>query len=369
MLAARAVAAPMRRSLSVDAKAFCDRLRLRARGGRGGRGAVAWEVTNRSRGRKPAGGSGGTGGDVVVRVAAHKDALDATRRFARAEDGTNGGPSMRRGRDGPPCYVEVPRGTAVTVNGSTKHLHTTGDELVVARGTRGSAGNGVYRGHPGTFGMTASATPADVLVDLELTLAADVALVGAPNAGKSSLLKALSRAEPKVAPYPFTTLHPVIGIVEFENDGQSDVVRVLDVPGLVEGAADGRGLGDDFLRHVARCASALHVVDASADDPVGDLETVRGEIERFGLNELPCSVLLSKCDLVTSERLSELEGALAKYNVSAASTMNGAGLGEAALQIRRLARVVATRGPPDGRVDGVEATRSHEGDAGRRPPL
>ena len=136
----------------------------------------------------------------------------------------------------------------------------------------------------------------------------------------------------------------MIGIVEFENDGQSDVVRVLDVPGLVEGAADGRGLGDDFLRHVARCASALHVVDASADDPVGDLETVRGEIERFGLNELPCSVLLSKCDLVTSERLSELEGALAKYNVSVASTMNGAGLGAAALQIRRLARVVATRG-------------------------
>jgi GTP-binding protein len=257
----------------------------------------------------------------------------------------------------------------VTVNGRTHHLHHPGEELVVARGTRGSAGNGVYRGRRGTFGMTASATPADVLVDLELTLAADVALVGAPNAGKSSLLRALSRAEPKVAHYPFTTTHPVIGVVEFENDGQSDVVRVLDVPGLVEGAADGRGLGDDFLRHVARCASALHVVDASADDPVGDLETVRGEIERFGLNELPCSVLLSKCDLVTSERLSELEGALAKYNVSAASTMNGAGLGAAALQIRRLARVVATRGPSDGRVDGVEATRSHEGDAGRRPPL
>ena len=134
-------------------------------------------------------------------------------------------------------------------------------------------------------------------MDLELTLAADVALVGAPNAGKSSLLKALSRAEPKVAPYPFTTLHPVIGVVEFENDGQSDVVRVLDVPGLVEGAADGRGLGDDFLRHVARCASALHVVDASADDPVGDLETVRGEIERFGLNELPFP---SCCPNVTS---------------------------------------------------------------------
>ncbi len=305
---------------------------------------------------------------MIVRVAAHKDALDATRRFAIGEDGTNGGPSMRRGRDGPPTYVDVPRGTAVTMNGTTHHLHHPGEELVVARGTRGSPGNGVYRGHS-RFGLTASASPPDVVVDLELTLAADVALVGAPNAGKSSLLKALSRAEPKVAHYPFTTTHPVIGVVEFENDGQSDVVRVLDVPGLVEGAADGRGLGDDFLRHVARCASALHVVDASADDPVGDLETVRGEIERFGLNELPCSVLLSKCDLVTSERLSELEGALSQYNVSAASTMNGAGLGAAALQIRRLARVVATRGPSDGRVDGVEATRSHEGDAGRRPPL
>ena len=125
----------MIRRLSIDAKAFCDRLRLRARGGRGGRGAVAWDVTNRSRGRKPAGGSGGTGGDVVVRVAPHKDALDATRRFAVGEDGTNGGPSMRRGRDGPPCYVEVPRGTAVTVDGSTKHLHHPGEELVVARGT------------------------------------------------------------------------------------------------------------------------------------------------------------------------------------------------------------------------------------------
>jgi len=338
MLAARAVAAPMRRRLlSVDAKAFCDRLRLRARGGRGGRGAVAWDVTSRR--RRPAGGSGGTGGDVIVRVAAHKDALDATRRFAIGADGTNGGPSMRRGRDGPPCYVEVPRGTAVTVNGSTKHLHTTGDELVVARGTRGSAGNGVYRGHRGTFGMTASATPADVLVDLELTLAADVALVGAPNAGKSSLLKALSRAEPKVAPYPFTTTHPVVGVVEFENEsGDGDVVRVLDVPGLVEGAAAGRGLGDDFLRHVARCASALHVVDASSEDPVGDLEKVRGECLRFGLDALPCRVLLSKSDLVTSERLAELERALSNYPVSVASSTSGAGLGDAALALRRLAQ-------------------------------
>jgi len=338
MLAARAVAAPMRRRLlSVDAKAFCDRLRLRARGGRGGRGAVAWDVTSRR--RKPAGGSGGSGGDVIVRVAAHKDALDATRRFAIGADGTNGGPSMRRGRDGPPCYVEVPRGTAVTVNGSTKHLHTTGDELVVARGTRGSAGNGVYRGHRGTFGMTASATPADVLVDLELTLAADVALVGAPNAGKSSLLKALSRAEPKVAPYPFTTTHPVVGVVEFENEsGDGDVVRVLDVPGLVEGAAAGRGLGDVFLRHVARCASALHVVDASSEDPVGDLEKVRGECLRFGLDALPCRVLLSKSDLVTSERLAELERALSNYPVSVASSTSGAGLGDAALALRRLAQ-------------------------------
>ena len=334
----RAVAAPMRRSLSVDAKAFCDRLRLRARGGRGGRGAVAWDVTNRSRGRKPAGGSGGTGGDVIVRVAPHKDALDATRRFATGEDGTNGGPSMRRGRDGPPCYVEVPRGTAVTVNGSTKHLHTTGDELVVARGTRGSAGNGVYRGHPALFGMNASAAPGDVFVDLELTLAADVALVGAPNAGKSSLLKALSRAEPKVAPYPFTTTHPVIGVVEFENENEVDVVRVLDVPGLLEGAASGRGLGDDFLRHVARCASALHVVDASSEDPVGDLEKVRGECLRFGLDALPCRVLLSKSDLVTSERLAELERALSNYPVSVASSTSGAGLGDAALALRRLAQ-------------------------------
>jgi GTP-binding protein len=333
MIAARAVAAPMRRLLSVDAKAFCDRLRLRARGGRGGRGAVAWDVTNRSRGRKPAGGSGGTGGDVIVRVAPYKDMLDSTRRFAVGEDGTNGGPSMRRGRDGPPTYVDVPPHTAV--NGTV--LHRPGEELIVARGTRGSPGNGVYRGQ-GAFGLTASAAPSDVVVDLEMTLAADVALVGAPNAGKSSLLKVLSRAEPKVAPYPFTTTHPVVGVVEFENEsGDGDVVRVLDVPGLVEGAAAGRGLGDDFLRHVARCASALHVVDASSEDPVGDLETVRGEIERFGLNELPFRVLLSKCDLVTSERLSELEGALSNYPVSAASSTSGDGLGEAALQIRRLA--------------------------------
>ena len=209
--------------------------------------------------------------------------------------------------------------------------------MVVARGTRGSAGNGVYRGHS-RFGLTASAPPGDVVVDLELTLAADVALVGAPNAGKSSLLKALSRAEPKVAPYPFTTTHPVIGVVEFENENEVDVVRVLDVPGLLEGAASGRGLGDDFLRHVARCASCLHVVDASSEDPIGDLETVRGEILRFGL-DMPFRVLLSKSDLVTSERLSELEGALSQYNVSAASTMSGEGLGEAALHLRRLAQM------------------------------
>ena len=354
----------MIRRLSIDAKAFCDRLRLRARGGRGGRGAVAWDVTNRSRGRKPAGGSGGTGGDVIVRVAAHKDALDATRRFARAEDGTNGGPSMRRGRDGPPTYVDVPRGTSV--NGTV--LHRPGEQIVVARGTKGSAGNGVHRGLK--FGLTESALPGDVLVDLEMTLAADVALVGAPNAGKSSLLKALSRAEPKVAHYPFTTTHPVIGIVEFENESELDVVRVLDVPGLLEGAASGKGLGDDFLRHVARCASALHVVDASCDDPVSDLEAVRGELLNFGL-DMPFRVLLSKSDLVAPERLSELEGALSHYDVSVASTMSGEGLGAAALHLRRLAhasRDHAIDAAP-ARQRGGTGSSPLDGDAGRRPPL
>lgn len=331
-----------RRCLSVDTKAFCDRLRLRARGGKGGRGAVGWEAQNKSRGRKPSGGSGGNGGDVVVKAVGRMDMLDATQRFARAEAGGNGGSSMCRGRDAPPLYVEVPRGTAVTVNGTTHQLDTTGEEILVATGTKGARGNGVAARKGQAFGLSASAAPADVLVELVMTLAADVALVGAPNVGKSSLLKALSKAEPKVAPYPFTTLHPVIGVVEYDNGlGNEDVVRVLDVPGIIEGAADGRGLGDDFLRHVARCASALHVVDASSDDPVGDLLKVRGEVLAFAgadLAGLPFRVLLSKCDLVTSERLAELETALGQYDVSAASTASGANLGDVALQLRRLAR-------------------------------
>ncbi|HEV2790791.1 MAG TPA: Obg family GTPase CgtA, partial [Solirubrobacterales bacterium] len=216
----------------------------------------------------------------------------------------------RHGADGPDLEIRVPPGTQIASwDGSTHDLVVPGQRVVVARGGAGGRGNKKFasstiqaprlreRGLPGEEGW----------IDLRLKLLADVGLVGLPNAGKSSLLGRLTRAAPKVADYPFTTISPVLGTIE----GEDRQAVVADIPGLIEGAAEGAGLGHEFLAHVERCAMLVHLVDIAPEgDPVADYETVRSELEAHGagLERLPELVLLSKRDLLPPEQVEEAVG-------------------------------------------------------------
>jgi GTP-binding protein len=233
----------------------------------------------------PSGGNGGKGGDVVVRAAARLATLIAFQRQSVfvAENGQHGRGKDLVGRSGKPAVIEVPLGTVIR-DGQTKQvlgdLVEKGQEVCVANGGRGGRGNAAFatstnqapriseRGEPGE----------DRWLDLELKLIADVGLVGMPNAGKSTLLATISAAQPKIAPYPFTTLQPNLGVVNL--DYNTSFV-VADLPGLIEGASRGTGLGHQFLRHVERTRLLVHLIDGLANDPLHDYETIVRELAAF----------------------------------------------------------------------------------------
>lgn len=263
-------------------------------------------------------------------------ALKGSKHF-RAQRGRHGEGSNRQGARGEDREIPVPPGTqAAAVDGSRIDLVTPGQQAVVARGGRGGHGNRRFttstRQTP-RFAEKGSAGEAD-WIELRLKLLADVGLVGLPNAGKSSLLGRLTRAAPKVADYPFTTLSPVLGTIE----GEDRQAVVADIPGLIEGAAEGAGLGHEFLAHVERCSMLVHVVDVAPQegDPVANYETVRGELAAHGagLKRLPELVVLSKRDLVPPERVEEAVGEWRErlgndaLGVMAVSSATGEGMDE-----------------------------------------
>jgi GTP-binding protein len=283
-----------------------DKAKIWVEGGAGGNGCVSFRREAHVPRGGPNGGDGGHGGDVVlVCDASRRDlgALKGSRHF-RAQRGGHGEGSNRHGARGEVREISVPVGTqASAVDGSALDLLVPGQRAVVAHGGRGGHGNKRFAtsvrqaprfAEKGTSGEAG-------WIELALKLLADVGLVGLPNAGKSSLLGALTRAAPKVADYPFTTLSPVLGTIESE-DRQA---VVADIPGLIEGAAEGAGLGHEFLAHVERCSMLVHLVDIapSDSDPVADHAIVRAELAAHGagLELLPELVVLSKRDLLEAE--------------------------------------------------------------------
>ena len=271
---------------------FVDRVKIFVKGGDGGRGCVSFRREPYVPKGGPDGGVGGKGGDVALVAVSHQNTLLPLRYHTefRATRGTHGGPGNRTGADGGDLLIQVPPGTSVVDEASGEPLGEVlreGDTLVLAKGGRGGRGNrsvlsnrnrAPRESEPGGVGQ-------ERWVRLDLRLIADVGFLGFPNAGKSTLLAAISAARPKVGDYPFTTLSPVLGLVEV--DEQTFVAA--DIPGIIEGAHAGAGLGLQFLRHVERTRVLLHVVDASGlsgRDAVDDLRAVREEVREWNAEML-----------------------------------------------------------------------------------
>jgi GTPase len=312
---------------------FVDEAVIFARGGRGGNGAASFRREAHTPRGGPDGGDGGKGADVVLEVSpeVYDLAWLARHPHQRAEDGKHGEGNNRRGADASDLVVAVPDGTLVREErGPVADLVGTGARAVVARGGRGGRGNASLASARNRAPRTAEQgeTGDEHRLDLELRLVADVGLVGPPNVGKSTLLGKMTAANPKVADYPFTTLSPNLGVA---GDDEARYV-VADVPGLVEGAHAGKGLGDRFLRHVSRCRAIAYVVEASSFDPRADLEAVRKEVEAFDphLAARPSLTVVTKIDLVSDEV------PLVSDDQIAVSGVTGQGTDELAARLRDL---------------------------------
>jgi GTP-binding protein len=288
---------------------FVDRVKIFVKGGNGGRGCASFRREPYVPRGGPDGGVGGKGGDVLLEAVSHQNTRLPLRYHTefRAERGTNGGPGNRTGAEGADLLIPVPPGTVALDVGTGEAIGEVlreGERLCVARGGRGGRGNRSFLSNSNRAPREAEdgEQGEEHWLRLDLRLIADVGLLGLPNAGKSTLLSRISAARPKVGDYPFTTLHPVLGVMDLDGD----TLVVADIPGIIEGAHAGAGLGLDFLRHVERTAALAHVVDASGTsgrDPVADLRTIREEIRLWNpaLLERPQVVVASKRDAVSGE--------------------------------------------------------------------
>jgi len=282
---------------------FIDSVTITVQSGKGGDGMVHMHREKyRPRGG-PDGGDGGRGGSVILQVVPTLNTLNKFHHneIFNAENGKNGGPSNQSGKSAPDLIIPVPPGTIV-YDDETTHLLgdlvNPGQTLVVAKGGRGGRGNQHFASSRNQMPLTGErGEPGEEFVlRLELKLIADVGLVGMPNAGKSSFLAATTNATPKIANYPFTTLEPNLGVAELDEENS---LVMADIPGLIEGAHEGIGLGYDFLRHVQRTRVLIHLLDGLSEDPYEDFVTINQELELFDehLGKLPQVVVLNKMDL------------------------------------------------------------------------
>jgi len=311
---------------------FHDKATLHVEAGRGGHGGLSFRREKYVPRGGPDGGDGGRGGDVVVLADPAFRDLSALRRVRvlRAGTGGNGLGSRKHGADGKTVDVRVPVGTQIldADGGLVADLTTRDGRFIAARGGQGGRGNARFATPTRqTPRFAETGLPGDELdVVLRLKLVVDAALAGLPNAGKSSLLRRISNAKPKVADYPFTTLEPVLGIVDGPEERQ---LTIADVPGLIEGAADGAGLGHEFLAHLERARLLVHVVDASESDLEERFRTVDRELSAYGagLDKRPQLVVLNKIDLLESRPSFELRDERIARVVST-SCATGAGIEE-----------------------------------------
>ncbi|MDO5643496.1 MAG: GTPase ObgE [Paracoccus sp. (in: a-proteobacteria)] len=330
---------------------FLDLAKVYIRSGSGGAGAVSFRREKFIEYGGPDGGDGGRGGDVIAEAVEGLNTLIDFRyqQHFFAKNGQHGMGRQRTGAGGDDIILRVPVGTEILDEDEETviaDLTEAGQRVTLARGGNGGFGNLHFKSstnraprnaNPGLPGVERT-------IWLRLKLIADAGLVGLPNAGKSTFLAATSNARPKIADYPFTTLHPNLGVVGI--DGREFVMA--DIPGLIEGASEGRGIGDRFLGHIERCAVLLHLIDATSEDVVADAETVLGELAAYSpvLMKKPRVTALNKIDAIDAETLAERRAALEAALAQPVMIMSGvtrAGLPEV---LRALWREVApTRGP------------------------
>jgi len=317
--------------------AFVDECTVHVEAGRGGDGSASLHSEPYKPRGGPDGGNGGAGGSVVFEVSpgVHDLSWLADHPHQRAANGAAGRSANRDGATGKDLVIAVPDGTVVLDDqGLVADLVGEGSRAVVAEGGRGGRGNAAFAGPRNRVPRTAEPGEdrEERRLRVELRTVADVGLVGLPNAGKSTLLSKLSAAKPKIADYPFTTLTPNLGVA----DADGDRFVVADIPGLVEGAHEGRGLGDRFLRHIVRCRALVLVVDLSMDDPARDLATLREELAAYDpeLTRRPALVVGSKADLVDDP---ETRAATLAPDSIAVSAVSGRGLEQVAERLHALA--------------------------------
>jgi GTP-binding protein len=316
---------------------FIDQAEIEVEAGKGGDGMVAFRREKYVPAGGPAGGNGGRGGSVILVAVENLQTLLDFRyahRF-KAEDGDRGGPNNRTGAAGKDLLIEVPCGTAVydtATNELLGDLVLPGQTLCVAEGGKGGLGNKHFlsnRNRAPEYALPGLPGEQRIL-RLELKLLAEVGIIGLPNAGKSTLIAALSAARPKIADYPFTTLVPNLGVVRKPN---GDGTVFADIPGLIEGAHQGAGLGHEFLRHIERTRLLLHLVDVNSQNPLADYQTIQQELQAYdrGLAERPQILALNKVDAVdeeTTEAIAQQLAQLSQASVFQISAATRKGLDE-----------------------------------------
>ncbi|MGD0795377.1 MAG: GTPase ObgE [Dehalococcoidales bacterium] len=356
-----------------------DNAEIRVKAGNGGNGAIGFRREKYIPLGGPDGGNGGRGGNVVIHATDNMDSLRRyrQRRLHSAEDGGKGSGSNKHGKDGEDLVISVPAGTIVSAEQDgtlalIADLQKQGDEAVVARGGRGGLGNRHYVSSTNQSPRIAQRGEEgeEKSIRLEMRLIADAGIIGYPNAGKSTLLAAASAAKPKIASYPFTTLEPVLGVVEI---GLESFV-LAEIPGLIEGAHLGRGLGHDFLRHAMRTKVLIHLISGESASPVKDIMTLNNELALFdtGLAQKPQIVVLNKIDLdEVKQRRGAIEEEFEDAGIKAHYLSAATGRGVSALMketlkvLKSIAGAEVEKKPlkvfrPQPRESGVKVTRQGE---------
>ena len=289
---------------------FLDQAKIHIQSGNGGNGCVSFRREKFVEFGGPNGGNGGKGGDIIIKCV---DGLNTLidyryRQHFKAKNGSPGMGSDKTGRSGEDTIIEVPRGTLILEEDNEEVIADVVNKdqsLTILKGGNGGFGNAHFKSSENQTPRTANdgENGQEKWIWLRLKLIADIGLIGLPNAGKSTLISTVSEAKPKIADYPFTTLNPVLGIAKY-NDNE---LVIADIPGLIEGAHEGKGLGDRFLGHIERCNLLLHLIDANDTEVINSWKTVRNEISAYSkeLDEKKEIIVLSKSDSINEEKLDE----------------------------------------------------------------